>query len=505
MGRRNVFEVDVDGLKQLVAKRGKSFILFELYQNARDQNVSKIAVTFERVGNTQYRIHIEDDDPDGFADLSHAYTLFAPSVKKDRPDKAGLFNLGEKLVIACCSEATILSTKGGVRFDADGRHHLRQKRAVGSTFEAFIGITLEEFEQACREFRVVIPKDGVTVTFNGEEIAHRAPLKTFRLKLPTPLALSISDDVKTVIRETEVGIYALLDGETPMLYEHGIPVVENASNWHYNVSQKVPVPLDRDNVPPSYLRKLHVACVNAMHEALQPEDTTRPFVAEAVADKAITPEALRTWKTGKYGERAVIFDPSDPEANKRAVAAGYVVIHGAQESKDVFANIRRDSLVQPAGQVTPSDKPFGDGPPLKLLDAKKKTQAMQRVGEYARLVFRHVVWPDTPLEIVWANDLTWPCAAVFSKYARGAKLTFNVGRLGYEWFERPPAETWEIEELLIHEFGHFYCGDHLDDAYHDALCRIGARLSVLKLQQPDLFSGFRAEGRSELATAQREL
>ena len=51
MSRRNMFEVDVDGLRQLVAKRGKSFILFELYQNARDQDVARIAVTFERVGN----------------------------------------------------------------------------------------------------------------------------------------------------------------------------------------------------------------------------------------------------------------------------------------------------------------------------------------------------------------------------------------------------------------------------------------------------------------------
>ena len=177
MGRRNVFEVDVDGLKQLVAKRGKSFILFELYQNARDQNVTSIAVTFERVGNIQYRLFIEDDDPEGFADLSHAYTLFAPSVKKDRPDKSGLFNLGEKLVIACCSEATILSTTGGIRFDAEGRHKLRQRRQVGSSFEGFINITLDEFEQACREFRAVIPKDGVSVTFNGQVIGHRTALK----------------------------------------------------------------------------------------------------------------------------------------------------------------------------------------------------------------------------------------------------------------------------------------------------------------------------------------
>jgi hypothetical protein len=500
MGRRNLFEVDVDGLRQLVAKRGKSFILFELYQNARDQNVSKIGVTFERVGKTQYRLFIEDDDPNGFADLSHAYTLFAPSVKKDRPDTAGLFNLGEKLVIACCTEATILTTTGGVRFDAEGRHRVRQKRQVGSSFEGHINITLDEFEQASRDFGLVMPKPGVTVTFNGEVIPHRDPLKTFSMRLPTPLALSISDDVKTVIRETKVDIFAPLEGETPMLYEHGIPVVENASRWHC-VSQKVPVPLDRDNVPPSYLRKLHVACVNEMHEALRPEDTTLNFVAEAVADKNIAPQALQTWKNGKYGPKAVIFDPSDPESNKRAVAEGYVVIHGAQESPEVFANIRRDGLVQPAGRVTPSDKPFGDGPPLKLLDERKKTHAMRRVGEYALLIFRQVVCPEGSLEVVWANEPKWPYGATFGKAVGGGRLIFNVGRLGYDWFERHPAESWEIEALLIHEFGHYDCGDHLSADYYDALCRIGAKLSVLKLQQPALFAGFRGAAQDALVAA----
>ena len=117
---------------------------------------------------------------------------------------------------------------------------------------------------------------------------------------------------------------------------------------------------------------------------------------------------------------------------------------------------------------------------------------MRRVGEYAHLVFRRVVWPEGALKIVWANDSGWPYGAAFGKTAEGGKLVFNVGRLGYAWFEHAPAESSEIEELLIHEFGHYYSGDDLDAAYHDALCLIGAKLSVMKLQQPELFSGFRA-------------
>ena len=58
-------------------------------------------------------------------------------------------------------------------------------------------------------------------------------------------------------------------------------------------------------------------------------------------------------------------------------------------------------------------------------------------------------------------------------------------------FERPAALTWEIESLLLHEFGHYRASNHLSDEYFDALTEYGAKLSVLKLRQPDLFAKFR--------------
>jgi hypothetical protein len=52
-------------------------------------------------------------------------------------------------------------------------------------------------------------------------------------------------------------------------------------------------------------------------------------------------------------------------------------------------------------------------------------------------------------------------------------LTFNVGRLGYKWFDLQNNRL-AIDELIIHELGHEYCQSHLDKAFNDALCRIGA-------------------------------
>src|SRR5207249_3080073 len=127
------FDVDPKGLAKLIERRGKSFVVFELIQNAWDTGARDVHVTLEPVpGRSRAQLVVSDDDPDGFKDLTHAYTLFAESEKKLDPTRRGRFNLGEKLVLAICEQAEILSTTGGVRFDAQGRHRLTRRRASGT-------------------------------------------------------------------------------------------------------------------------------------------------------------------------------------------------------------------------------------------------------------------------------------------------------------------------------------------------------------------------------------
>src|SRR5947199_7383214 len=97
----SIFDVDKKGLAQLVRRRGGIVhAIEELISNAQDENVTRIDITFEHVEQRTYRLTVEDDSPDGFKDLAHAYTLFAPSYKKSDPSKRGRFNFGEKWVIA---------------------------------------------------------------------------------------------------------------------------------------------------------------------------------------------------------------------------------------------------------------------------------------------------------------------------------------------------------------------------------------------------------------------
>jgi hypothetical protein len=102
------FDVDKAGLAKLLARRGKEFIIHELVQNAWDEDTTRVDTSLARIpGSRMARLTVEDDNPNGFADLSHAFTLFAESEKKADTGKRGRFNLGEKLVLALCDEAEI--------------------------------------------------------------------------------------------------------------------------------------------------------------------------------------------------------------------------------------------------------------------------------------------------------------------------------------------------------------------------------------------------------------
>jgi hypothetical protein len=115
------FEVSKVGLGKLLARRGgKTRAVAELIQNSWDEAVTRVSVDLTPVAGRRqtHRLVVEDDAPGGFADLSHAYTLFAESVKKNDPTRRGRFNLGEKMVVALCSEAEISSVTGTIVFTA---------------------------------------------------------------------------------------------------------------------------------------------------------------------------------------------------------------------------------------------------------------------------------------------------------------------------------------------------------------------------------------------------
>lgn len=475
------FDVDKQGLAKLLERRGKSFALMELIQNSWDTNAKKVVVNFEPLpGVPMSKIEVIDDDPNGFAHLSHAFTLFAESVKKGDAEKRGRFNLGEKLVLALCQEASIESTTGSVLFNAEGRHQRRYKLERGSRFCGVIRMTREEHAEALRMVHTLIPPANVETLVNGIALAKRTPVAVVEASLPTEVA-DEEGVLRRSVRKTTVRVYEAQPDEVPSVYELGIPVVETGDRWHVDVAQKVPLNFDRDNLPPAYLRALRVLVLNAMHDRLTKDDANATWVRDAGSDKNAAPEAMATVIDLRFGEKRVIYDPNDPEANSLAVTKGYTVIHGGMLNAEEWQNVKRAGAALPAGQVTPSPKPFHPGgEPLKVLAPDQWTPAIRRVATFARKAGHELV--GYPITVEIANDIEWGFAAAYTK----GHLTLNLGRLGHQWFEAWPDNS-DVESLLIHEFAHHFEANHLSEGYHDALCDLGAKLTKLARTNPDFW------------------
>jgi len=119
MSGQQWFDVSKAGLGKQAEEHGKGRLVGELIQNALDESgVTQVAVTLALVpGRPLADLTVEDDAPEGFRDLTHAYTLFAESYKRTNPAQRGQYNFGEKLVLAACESASISTTKGTVVFD----------------------------------------------------------------------------------------------------------------------------------------------------------------------------------------------------------------------------------------------------------------------------------------------------------------------------------------------------------------------------------------------------
>jgi len=479
----SIFELDHNGLKDLLKRLGDVWparLLFELAQNGWDEDgVTKLTVVFEWQGRSA-SVRVEDDAPAGFSDLADAYTVFSPSKKRGDPAKRGFFNFGEKAVIACCRWAKIVSTKGTVEFDvrAGKRTRSRARTQAGTVFEAEMTMLRREYDASFEAVRTLMPPPGILVTINGAELQPRTPLAVIpKAKLPT-VFINASGEVRRTRRQCQIEVHRVEPGEVASVYEMGIPICPTGDKFHVNVQQRVPVNLDRTGVvAPGYLQQLRVLVLNATHAALGDDDASSTWTSAAVEDPHVSAAALTKVLDLRFGSKRVAFDPSDTKANRKAVSKGYTVVHGRQLSKAAWANVKREEAIPPAGRITPSSASW-EAEDAPSWPADQTTDDMRRVCRYASLVGEALLGVGVRVELVDHRR-----GGYRASYGAGGHLTLNVARLGHAWFEQPTPGI-EVNLLLIHEFAHEYEKDHLSSEYHDACCRLGAKLAQIALEDP---------------------
>lgn len=482
---KSLLEVDVKGFRELQAGKPKWMIVRELVANALDEDISECNILFSYDGR-KATIVVEDDSPEGFENLSNAYTLFATTRKRYNPKVRGRFNLGEKQIIVICDYARIITTTGGIEFDVlkETRKELRKKREKGSEVMVVVKMKKDEFEECidyCRQ--IISPKrlNIIDKTRGGavQALQYKSPYKKFITDLKTEIKEKESGEMRTVTRETEVHLHQ--HNGTAYIYELGIPICEIECDYSIDVQQKVPLSADRDKVDGKYLRTLYGEVLNVVHEEIKEEQASNMWVRSGFASERATTESKKDILKKRFGDKYVIDNPFDQSSRSKALSEGYTLIRTADLSKEEREALRSDSdsgsgitLAQTSSQV------FGiDFSKAEKVNPDKRQQKVAQLceriaGEFqiVGLVVEFISLPDSSMK-------------ADSNFPESTKLRFNVAMIDDSWWD---AENGRIKaemlELIIRELAH-KGGWHHERGYHDELTNIASRLAIMVYENPN--------------------
>ena len=488
----DIFSVDLKGLSNLLPQDGLSWIVNELVQNAWDQDVQQVRLELDKMSNTRNRVRlaIEDDDPIGFINLAHSFTLFAKSHKLGNAEKRGRFNLGEKLVIAYAiasgGSVKIESTKGGFHFSKDGRTSIRKKRASGSRVEVVFKATQTQYDELVQHIGTLIPPKNHTDFIEIEQSIKTTLTKPTLIKsvtgvnLPTMLANS-EGVLRRTRRNTTVDLYEVTDGDTPYLYEMGIPVVPSETPYHIDIQQKIPLNMQRDNVTPAYFKAIATIVLNATADLLTIEQVNQSWVKEAMEDKDVDAESVEAVLDTKYGKKRVVHDPNHPESSAVAAAKGFTVIYGGNESRSTWQNIRTHQPVTSAGIKfdTTNTVSFDPNGQDVSLPEDQWTDGMKSLVQFCIATHEEIF--GEVLSVQYFKDPRGYLAC----YSRNS-LTFNYRSIGKKKCSKWKNHLEYFVDLIIHEFAHRYGSSHFSEDYWRGTTKVGAKMALLLRAKPEL-------------------
>jgi hypothetical protein len=474
-------EVDKNGLKQTLKRKGVSWAILELAQNSWDEDSTRVDISLTTPINGKSTLVCKDNAPKGYADLNTSFVMFAPSYKKADAEKRGRFNIGEKLVLALCHEASIKSTSGQVLFEANGKRRMTNKKTeAGSEFRGVLEVTQEEYADVERVVgQILCP---VPTYFNDKEIKPRKPLRRFKAVLPTEIADEQGVPRKRD-RETEIRIYKVLDAEVPTIYEKGLPIVELAGGikWHVDVQQKVPLSYDRDNITPAYARDVYTVVLKAMVDYVETVDEAAAgWVRTAVGNtEAIDKETVDKVMTKRYGDKRAAVDPSDKGSKNEAASKGYTVVHGGSLTKEEWNSVKTFKSMPTTKEVAPTD--YHGALPAKVYKPEKYTPAMRRYEELIKVLSPILIGRKATVSFIDDSDIGFQGC---TKRWKAGSYNFEVN-LAFHDID----DAQQNYELLLHEMAHHreQSNDHLAHAFYEALNQLGAKLAQVALERPELF------------------
>jgi len=469
------FEVDRRGYSNLMKGREPWRLFLEPVSNAFDAEAKNVNVTISRKTHSLVEFVCEDNG-EGFTNIRLAYTFYADTDRRTKPCKRGRFTVGEKSFFSICEEGMIETGDKRVTFDDKGRHtgNLRNPR-VGCLVRALVKLDSANEKSLSDRLKDIIVPDGVRLAINGIPVAQRRPHKSFHAILHSPIKLE-DGSFRNRARETEVRLYDPRDSagkaQDPYLYELGIPVQRLHCPYHVNIMQKIPLAQERDMVSEKFLQTVYAEVLNAVVSELPPENSSETWVRTAVSSPRCKDETVVQVRDKRFGEKAVLWS-SDTEANEKALAEGYQIIHPrtlGEEERSRFEQLGLEHSTDVFGR-TPAPA-----------DYVEPDEDMTRVAEYAMVLARELIGKE--ISVSFFKQFDNPSAA---EYGCG-ELSFNISRLGYAWFRQ--GITPEVTALIVHELAHEasdpdYAHGHV---YVNRLAKLAGMLPFLATKKPQLFT-----------------
>lgn len=452
------FEIADEGWMRVASARPFERALLEAVQNALDAGASTVAVELG-----EDRVVVEDDAPAGIADPRLVYTLFLTDKAAD-PTRRGRMGRGLKELVAAGTQARVESTGHVVAFDERGRHVGPSDRERGTRVEIVRALSAAEREASEAALRLVIPPRGVTLRVDGKTVRRpRTVIALPSCELETVIA---EDGVeRAVTRSTMISIHSVRRGETPHVFEMGIPIAPWNVPWHCDVQQRVPLAAGRDQLPERFVLAVKATLLEAtMHRQLGPRELRADWVQEVLARWPLRAAILDAY-VSKVMPRGSVLGGS-ARGNDRARQLGahivqaeampqgtYLALGRVLETADDFVRRRSRELV--GEDVEPSEMQRTFAEAVRWL-ARRLAGSVVRVRFFAR----------DPSDTGLIEDATTDPAARL--------LSFNV-RSTLRWEDVLDPATLGV---VLHELAHLVTLEH-DHRFIDRLQYLGGACARL--------------------------
>lgn len=462
------FEVDGSGFKGHVKKMKPHQIIQEIISNSFDEDAVKtVTCDIEFIQETkQVRVKVVDDG-NGFRDIEEIFTLYKHSYKRNKPEKRGRFNLGDKQFFAVAETGHVITGKNKVEFT--------ETKRIIDDHEPFKGVeVIGNFKWSAtvlnptiRElYKIIVPQDKILIV-NDKTIQPKKIVKIIEGVLRTEIE---NEDgvMEEFDRKTKIELYQKDESEQALIFEMGIPVqkLEDNVEWHVNIMQKIPLRTERDVVSEAYLKKLYGAIINQATELITEDNAGSSFVqmamihAEPDTAKVVFQKALGT-------DKIFIESTTDGRANDCVKEMGGRTLPTGMFDRDTRKHLQEISVLESATEV------FGSRG-TETLKPVEMTEGMEMTIKLTEQVAREVLGKEIHCIVVHTDN---PFNADYTSAT--LTLRWNLRLLKKSFFDKI---STEMVRIIIHELSHdaqnedCISSSHYSTAFVTALQMVGASI-----------------------------